>query len=106
MDPGTWHVQHSSRRLWHLKRNVHVIADAGVLEYTYQSETASEIQTHKEADWKIVETGRDGKLETWMIETEAGIQDAAGKKIIPICTSYQYIWTLPIYPIWYHLAAK
>jgi hypothetical protein len=87
--PGTWHVQYSSRKLWHGKRNVHANFTASdSLDYTYQVQNLlglhppSEIKAYEETDWKVVGNGKDGKLESWMTETEAGIVDTSGEIFI------------------------
>jgi hypothetical protein len=77
--PGTWHVQYSSRRLWHGKRNVQAIFTASSsLGYTYQDHEELEIKTHREVNWEVTAYGKDGKLESWMTETDAGIVDNSG----------------------------
>jgi hypothetical protein len=77
--PGTWHVQFSSRRLWHGKRNVQAIFTASnSLDYTYQDHEELEIKTHREVNWEVTAYGKDGKLESWMTETDAGIVDNSG----------------------------
>ncbi len=83
--PGTWHVQYSSRKLWHGKRNVHANFTAlDYLDYTYQEYEGSEVKSHEEIDWKVVGNGKDGKLESWMTETEAGIVDTSGEYFFSI----------------------
>jgi hypothetical protein len=78
--PETWHVQYSSRKLWHGKRNVHATFIAsGSLDYTYQEHEALEIKTYEETEWKVAGDGRDGQLEIWMTETETGIVDTSGE---------------------------
>jgi len=78
--PGTWHVQYSSRDIWHGRRNVHAIfTDKNSLEYTYQEMKTEEIKSHQESSWKVVGNGKDGKLESWMKETEMGIEDPSGE---------------------------
>jgi len=86
--PVTWHVQYSSRKLWDGKRNVHAnFTASGSLDYTYQVHSLiflglplpSEIKVYEETDWKVVGSGKDGKLESWMTETEAGIVDTSGE---------------------------
>jgi hypothetical protein len=85
--PGTWHVQFSSRRLWHGKRNVQAIFTApNSLDYTYQDHEALGIKTHKEVNWEVAGDGKDGKLEGWMTETDAGIVDTSGKYVYFIDT--------------------
>ncbi|KAF8860145.1 hypothetical protein BDZ45DRAFT_801150 [Acephala macrosclerotiorum] len=94
--PGTWHVQYSSRKLWHGKRNVQAKFTASdSLEYTYQEQEISEIKAHEETDWKVVGNGKDGKLETWMTETEGGIEDTSGE-IRADCRSH---WMTVIFPL-------
>jgi hypothetical protein len=78
--PGIWHVQHSSRELWHGKRNVHAEFTAeGSLDCTYQERETSEIKAYKDTDWEVVVDGKDGHLQCWMKETEYGIEDSAGE---------------------------
>jgi hypothetical protein len=78
--PGTWHVQYSSRDLWHGKRNGHAnFTDTKSLKYTYQEINTVEIKSHQELSWEVVGSGKDGKLESWMKETEVGIEDTSGE---------------------------
>jgi hypothetical protein len=78
--PETWHVQYSSRKLWHGKRNVHANFTASdSLDYTYQEKWGFRIKAYEETDWKVVGNGKDGKLESWMTETEFGIEDTSGE---------------------------
>jgi hypothetical protein len=86
--PGTWHVQCSSRKLWHGKRNVQAnFAASNSLDYTYQEHEELNIKTHKDADWEVAGDGKDGKLEGWMTETEAGIVDSSGKYFFSFVTT-------------------
>ena len=73
-------MQHSSRQLWHGRRNVHTEFTAeGSLNYTYQERETLEIKAHKDTDWRVVVDGKDGHLQSWMIETEFGIEDSSGE---------------------------
>jgi hypothetical protein len=40
------------------------------------------VKTLAETDWKVLGQGKDGKLESWMIETAWGIADSSGKILI------------------------
>ncbi|KAE9369698.1 hypothetical protein N431DRAFT_560464 [Stipitochalara longipes BDJ] len=78
--PGTWHLQYSSRKLWHGKRNVHAHFTASdSLEYSYQEHEALEIKARDEKEWKIAGIGKDGKLESWMTEVDGWIADTSGE---------------------------
>lgn len=78
-------MQFSSRRLWHGKRNVQAIFTASnSLDYTYQDHEELEIKTHREVNWEVTAYGKDGKLESWMTEMDAGIVDTSGNISIPL----------------------
>jgi hypothetical protein len=80
-------VQFSSRRLWHGKRNVQAIFTASNSpDYTNQEHEELGIKTHREVNWEVTGYGKDGKLEGWMTETDAGIVDTAGKYFYSIDT--------------------
>jgi hypothetical protein len=80
--PGTGYVQYSSRTFWHGRRNVHaVFLDTASLKYTYQEMNNVEVKSHEELKGEVVADGKDGKLESWMKETEMGIEDPSGKLI-------------------------
>ena len=84
-------MQFSSRRLWHGKRNVQAIFTASnSLDYTYQDHEEREIKTHREVNWEVTGYGKDGKLEGWMTETDAGIVDTSGKYLYSIDTGQGY----------------
>lgn len=73
-------MQYSSRKLWYGKRNVQAKFTASkFLNYTYQEQEVLEIKAHEETDWEVIGNGKDGKLETWMTETEGGIEDTSGE---------------------------
>jgi hypothetical protein len=96
-------VQFSSRGLWHGKRNVQAnFTASNSLDYTYQEYEELKIKPHRETDWEVAGDGKDGKLESWMTETEAGIVDTSGKyffsfvmaKISKGLTSHDFFFNL------------
>lgn len=40
---------------------------------------AAEIKSHQKLSWEVVGNGKDGELESWMKETEMGIEDTSGE---------------------------
>jgi hypothetical protein len=81
-----WYLQHSTRAIWHQKRNVQAVESRDernlaslTLLYSFQEANSSRIQTCLEEHCKLLESGRDGKLESWMRETQWGIEDSSGK---------------------------
>jgi len=80
--PGTWHLQYSSRNIWIGKRNAHAsFTTSNSLSYTYQDHHSLEIKSRDEKVLKVVATGKDGKLESWMTEVDGGI---VGPSRVPI----------------------
>ncbi len=54
---------------------------AQVTIFSYQEVPGlkGEVKTYKSLEaWKLLGQGRDGKLESWMRETEMGIEDDSG----------------------------
>jgi hypothetical protein len=82
---GDWYVRHSTRAIWHGKRNVQVNGShdkrtlpSETLLYSYQERADPEVKTRLEECCKLLGQGKDGKLESWMRETEWGIEDSSG----------------------------
>ncbi|KAF4629378.1 hypothetical protein G7Y89_g8773 [Cudoniella acicularis] len=81
------YLQYSTRTFWHQKRNVlaespdnHNSSASKNLTYTYQdSWFNTKLKSRTEGAFKILGKGKDGKLESWMIETEWGIEDSSGE---------------------------
>lgn len=81
-----WYLRLSTRAIWHQKRNVQADGShdernlaSQTLLYSFQEANSSRIQTCLEEHWKLLGSGKDGKLESWMRETEWGIEDSSGK---------------------------
>lgn len=80
------YLRHSTRAIWHQKRNVQANGSldernlaSQTLLYSFQEANSSRVQTCLEEHGKLLGSGKDGKLESWMIQTEWGIEDSSGK---------------------------
>jgi len=97
-----WHLAHSSRTLWTSRRNVQLLfkfsqqstpsseSTNWELCWSWQEIASDEVKTltiypreNAIDDWELLGTGKEGSLESWMIETEYGIEDNAGQWITP-----------------------
>ena len=97
-----WHLAHSSRTLWTSRRNVQLLFEFSQqstlssesanweLCWSWQEIASDEVKTltrypreNAIDDWELLGTGKEGRLESWMIETEYSIEDNAGQWITP-----------------------
>ncbi|KAL2062901.1 hypothetical protein VTL71DRAFT_5973 [Oculimacula yallundae] len=85
-----WYLHYSTRLIWMGKQNIQVEkADdknesrVEALTYSYQDLDSSEVNTMLGGGGRVLIEGRDGKLLSWMMVTDLGIEDDSEKDLGP-----------------------
>jgi hypothetical protein len=83
-----WHVSHSTHEQWKSARNVQLRlgpTSESEIKWSWQMLSSPKVKRSKtggsdviKGGWEVLGAGKEGNLESWMIETAYGIEDSSG----------------------------